>query len=105
MEHGLVPAIYASGSGETFDGAGGDSMLIRLATAGPCPLTVVEDTSTDREWAPPHSHPWDELTYVLEGVMESASAPRPGPAAPAPWSASHAAYPISCESPAGRLAA
>jgi hypothetical protein len=24
----------------------------------------------DREWAPLDSHPWDELTYVLEGEME-----------------------------------
>jgi hypothetical protein len=70
MEHGLDPAIYSSGSGETFHGAGGDSLLVRLATAGPCPITLVEDTSTDREWAPPHSHPWDELTYVLDGEME-----------------------------------
>jgi hypothetical protein len=23
-----------------------------------------------REWAPLHSHPWDELTYVLEGELE-----------------------------------
>ena len=37
---------------------------------GPCPLTLVEDTSADREWAPLHSHPWDELTYLLEGEME-----------------------------------
>jgi mannose-6-phosphate isomerase-like protein (cupin superfamily) len=70
MEHGLVPAIHPSGSGETFDGAGSDRLLVRLATTGPCPLTLVEDTSTDREWAPLHSHPWDELTYVLEGEME-----------------------------------
>ena len=30
----------------------------------------VEDTSVDREWAPLHSHPWDGLSYVLEGEME-----------------------------------
>lgn len=41
-----------------------------LTAAGPCPITLVEDTSSDREWAPLHSHPWDELTYVLEGEME-----------------------------------
>jgi mannose-6-phosphate isomerase-like protein (cupin superfamily) len=47
--------------------AGGDRLLVRLAADGPCPLTLVEDSSSDREWAPLHSHPWDELTYVLEG--------------------------------------
>jgi hypothetical protein len=70
MEHGLIPAIHPSGSGETFAGAGDDRLVVRLATAGPCPITLVEDTSSDREWAPLHSHPWDELTYVLEGEME-----------------------------------
>lgn len=24
----------------------------------------------DREWAPRHAHPWDELTYVLDGTRE-----------------------------------
>jgi mannose-6-phosphate isomerase-like protein (cupin superfamily) len=31
---------------------------------------VIEGISADREWAPRHAHPWDELTYVLEGLME-----------------------------------
>ena len=70
MEHGLVAGIHPAESGERLPGAGGDRLLARLATAGPCPLTLVEDTSADREWAPLHSHPWDELTYVLEGEME-----------------------------------
>jgi hypothetical protein len=70
MEHGLVTAIHRPGSGQELPGAGGDRLLARLATAGPCPITLVEDTSADREWAPPHSHPWDELTYVLEGELE-----------------------------------
>jgi hypothetical protein len=48
MEHGLIPAIHPSGSGETFAGAGGDRLVVRLATAGPCPITLVEDTSSDR---------------------------------------------------------
>jgi hypothetical protein len=30
------------------------------------------DGRADREWAPLHSHPWDELTYVLEGELEVA---------------------------------
>jgi hypothetical protein len=49
----------------------------RLATAGPCPITLVEDTSADREWAPLHSHPWDELTDVLEGTVGEAYAAGP----------------------------
>jgi hypothetical protein len=48
MEHGLVAGIHPAGSGERLPGAGGDRLLARLATAGPCPLTLVEDTSTAR---------------------------------------------------------
>jgi mannose-6-phosphate isomerase-like protein (cupin superfamily) len=70
MEHGLVAAIHPAGSGEAIGGAGGDRLLVRLATDGPCPVALVEDSSSDREWVPLHSHPWDELTYVLEGEME-----------------------------------
>jgi hypothetical protein len=69
MENGLVAGIHPAGSGERLPGAGGDRLLARLATTGPCPITLVEDTSADREWAPLHRHPWDELTYVLEGEM------------------------------------
>jgi hypothetical protein len=47
-----------------------DKASTTMATAGPCPITLVEATSVDREWVPLHSHPWDELTYVLEGEME-----------------------------------
>jgi mannose-6-phosphate isomerase-like protein (cupin superfamily) len=70
MEHGLDPAIHPPGSGDAFGGAGGDHILVRLASAGPCPVTLVEDSSSDPEWVPRHSHPWDELTYVLDGEME-----------------------------------
>jgi Cupin domain len=69
MENGLVAGIHPAGSGERLPGAGGDRLLARLATTGPCPITLVEDTSADREWAPLHRHPWDELTYVLKGEM------------------------------------
>jgi quercetin dioxygenase-like cupin family protein len=27
-------------------------------------------SGADREWVPFHSHPWDELTYVLAGEIE-----------------------------------
>ena len=42
---------------------------MRLQTGGSDPVTVIEDTSSDTEPAPLHSHPWDELVYVLEGEM------------------------------------
>jgi hypothetical protein len=70
MEHGMVPAIHPPDSGRELPGAGGDRLLVRLDSTGPCPIALVEDTSEDREWVPLHSHPWDELTYVLEGEME-----------------------------------
>ena len=97
MEHGLVAGIHPAGSGERLPGAGGDRLLARLATAGPCPLTLVEDTSADREWAPLHSHPWDELTYVLEGEMEITVGTGTRSGGPAPWSA----CPGGCPTPSG----
>jgi quercetin dioxygenase-like cupin family protein len=69
MNHGLTPEVHPPGSGSAFDGAGGDEILIRLASEGESPITVVEDTSSDTEPAPLHSHPWDELVYVLAGEM------------------------------------
>ena len=45
MEHGLVAGIHPADSGERLPGAGGDQLLARLATAGACPITLVEDTS------------------------------------------------------------
>ena len=67
MTHGLEPRVHAPGSGERFAGAGGDAMMLRLETSGGDPITIVEDDSSDTEPAPLHSHPWDELIYVLEG--------------------------------------
>jgi quercetin dioxygenase-like cupin family protein len=69
MSHGLEPAVHPPGSGERFAGAGGDEMLVRLETVDTDPLTVIEDSSSDTEPLPLHSHPWDELVYVLEGEM------------------------------------
>jgi hypothetical protein len=62
--------IHLRAEAERFAGGGGDDIGVRLVTEGPDPVTVVEATSTDRDWAPRHSHPWDELTYVVEGTME-----------------------------------
>lgn len=67
--HGLVADVQAPGTGEAFAGAGGDSMLLRVVTDAGDPITVVEDTSSDTEPVPLHSHPWDELVYVLDGEM------------------------------------
>ncbi|MGZ8563507.1 MAG: cupin domain-containing protein [Candidatus Limnocylindria bacterium] len=69
MDHGLEAAVQPAGFGEPFAGAGGDAMLLRLQTQGDDPITFMEDTSSDTEAIPLHSHPWDELIYVLEGEM------------------------------------
>ncbi|MGE0229292.1 MAG: cupin domain-containing protein [Dehalococcoidia bacterium] len=70
MTHELPVSIQERDAAERFAGAGGDEILVRLGTGGSDPVTVVEGVSEDREWAPQHSHPWDELTYVLEGTIE-----------------------------------
>ena len=70
MNHGLAARILGPDSGTPFPGAGGDAITLRLETAGPDPITWVEDETEDREWAPRHAHPWDELTYVLDGAIE-----------------------------------
>ena len=44
-------------------------MTVRLETFGDDPITIVEDETSDTEPVPLHSHPWDELVYVLEGEM------------------------------------
>jgi mannose-6-phosphate isomerase-like protein (cupin superfamily) len=68
--HGLKTGIAARADAERIPGAGGNELLMRLVTRGDDPVTVIEGISVDREWLPRHAHPWDELTYVLEGVME-----------------------------------
>jgi mannose-6-phosphate isomerase-like protein (cupin superfamily) len=70
VNHGLRARILGPGSGTPFPGAGGDAITLRLETQGDDPITWVEDETEDREWAPRHAHPWDELTYVLEGEIE-----------------------------------
>jgi quercetin dioxygenase-like cupin family protein len=71
MEHRLRAHIQHRDDVEAFPGAGGDSLSLRVnGEHGKCPLAVVAGVSEDRDWAPLHSHPWDELTYVLEGDIE-----------------------------------
>jgi mannose-6-phosphate isomerase-like protein (cupin superfamily) len=69
MSHGLRPAVHPAGSGDRFLGAGGDEIVVRFETLGDDPIAVVEDYSNDTEPLPLHSHPWDEIVYVLEGEM------------------------------------
>lgn len=69
MNHGLEAGVLLPGTGEKFGGFGSDAITIRLETHGDDPITVVEDLSTDTEPAPLHSHPWDEVVYVLEGEL------------------------------------
>lgn len=63
-------AIHLPDSGQQFPAAGGDVGYARLVTTGSEPLTLVEFTSEDREWVPSHSHPWEELIYVLDGELD-----------------------------------
>ena len=71
MEHGFRTGIHSRQSATAFPGAGGDELHLRIdAEDGACPVAVVEGVSADRGWAPAHSHPWDELTYVIEGEIE-----------------------------------
>jgi mannose-6-phosphate isomerase-like protein (cupin superfamily) len=71
VEHHLVTGIQARADAAAFAGAGADHLSLRVdGDTGPCPIAVVEGVSEDRDWAPFHSHPWDEVTYVLEGEME-----------------------------------
>lgn len=46
----------------------GDQILLRVTDAGE--IQVIEFRSEDREGPPPHSHPWDEIEYVIEGEVE-----------------------------------
>lgn len=71
MEHRFPASIQRRDEAEPFPGAGGDVLSLRVdGDDGPCPVAIVEGVSTDRVWAPFHSHPWDEFVYVLEGTIE-----------------------------------
>jgi mannose-6-phosphate isomerase-like protein (cupin superfamily) len=69
MGHGLEARVDPAGTGESLPGFGRDDIVVRLETTGDDPITVIEDVSRDTEPAPLHSHPWDELIYVLDGEM------------------------------------
>lgn len=45
-----------------------DTILLRVTDGGN--VQVVEYISTDREGPPPHSHPWHEVEFVIEGEVE-----------------------------------
>ena len=69
MGYGMTVGIHHRADAERFTGAGGDDIGVRLVTDGAEPVTVIEATSADRDWLPRHSHPWDELTYVVDGII------------------------------------
>lgn len=46
----------------------GDEILLRVTRGGN--VQVIEYLSTDREGPPPHSHPWHEVEFVIEGEVE-----------------------------------
>lgn len=47
---------------------GSDRVLLRAAAVGD--VQVVEYASDDRVGPPSHSHPWDEVEYVIDGTVE-----------------------------------
>ena len=71
MTHRMTTEIQWRDGAERFADAGGDELRLRVVgEGGECPVAVVEGVSGDRDWVPLHSHPWDELTYVLEGEID-----------------------------------
>ena len=45
-----------------------DEILLRVTQGGN--VQVIEYHSTDQEGPPPHSHPWHEIEFVIEGEVE-----------------------------------
>jgi quercetin dioxygenase-like cupin family protein len=45
-----------------------DEVLLRVTDAGG--VQVAEYRTEDRDGPPPHSHPWHEVEYVIEGEVE-----------------------------------
>jgi quercetin dioxygenase-like cupin family protein len=70
--------------GESFETVRYPDDEIRLRAVGNGAIEVIEYISTDREGPPAHSHPWDEVEYVIEGEVEflvNGSWTRSGPGA------------------------
>ena len=45
-----------------------DEIILRVTSGGN--VQVIEYISTDREGPPPHSHPWHEVEFVIDGEVE-----------------------------------
>ena len=56
--------------GESFETVRYPDDEIRLRAVGSGAIEVIEYISTDREGPPAHSHPWDEVEYVIECEAE-----------------------------------
>jgi quercetin dioxygenase-like cupin family protein len=63
----MEPGIFDGASYETVRFPT-DEIRLRVTKAGG--VQVAEYTSEDREGPPAHSHPWDEIEYVIEGEAE-----------------------------------
>jgi mannose-6-phosphate isomerase-like protein (cupin superfamily) len=61
--------------GGVFDGAGAEiarypTDVIRMLVVDRGPIQVFEYESVDRDGPTPHTHPWDEVEYVIDGTVE-----------------------------------
>jgi hypothetical protein len=63
-----VPADVIDGG--SFETVRYPSDEIRLRATGRGDIEVIDYISTDREGPPAHSHPWDEVEFVIEGEAE-----------------------------------
>jgi quercetin dioxygenase-like cupin family protein len=63
MTAGVVP-------GDQFETVRYPDDVINLRVTSGGNVQVIDYVSTDREGPPPHSHPWHEIEYVVEGEVE-----------------------------------
>jgi quercetin dioxygenase-like cupin family protein len=63
----MPAAVY---DGEVFETISYPADEIRLRVVDAGEVQVAEYRSEDRDGPPPHSHPWHELEYVIEGEVE-----------------------------------
>lgn len=63
----MQPGVFDGGRYETVHYPT-DEIMLRVVGAGN--VQVVEYRSDDRDGPPAHSHPWDEVEYVIEGEVE-----------------------------------